>query len=85
VTGKLVTYEPDPSGEERWMFGERHNCRDEPRCVYPCRACAQAKVEHDGGDEQANSWPEAHGRWLVGGGRSSGGVMGPREWGDWDK
>ena len=79
----MIVYESDPSGYDRWVYGERHNCLDSPRSVYPCRACAQAKVEHDGGDEQADSWPEAHGRWLVGGGRNSPGVMGPREGGDW--
>lgn len=80
---QLVRYDPDPTGELRYMFGEWHNCRDTPRSVYPCRACAQAKVEHDGGDEQSESWAEAHGHWLVGGGRVSAGVMGPKPWGDW--
>jgi hypothetical protein len=71
----MIEYQPDQSNEAAYMFGERHNCKDVPRSVYPCRGCAQARVEHDAGDEQADSWPEAHGRWLVGGGRYSLGIL----------
>jgi hypothetical protein len=80
---KLITYEPDPHGELNYLFNEPHNCQNEPRCAYPCRGCAQAKVENDSGDEQADSFPEARGRWLVGGGRNNPGTMGPLAWGDW--
>lgn len=79
----MVEYASDAGGEEQYVHGERHSCRDVPRSVYPCRACAQARVVHDDGDEQPGEWSEAHGRWLVGGGRNSQGVMGPRSWGDW--
>lgn len=79
-----VVYDAGIASESDWMFRESHNCHDDPRCAHPCRACAQARVEHDPGDEQPGAWPESHGRWLVGGGRYSAGIMGPRPWGDWD-
>jgi hypothetical protein len=60
--------------EERYLFDERHSCNT--AFVGPCRACAQARVVHDDGDEQPGSFPGRRGVWLVGGGRNHMGTLG---------
>jgi hypothetical protein len=52
--------------ELRWMLTERHVCGT--TYVGGCRGCAQARVEHDAGDEDRGQWAGAKGLWLVGGG-----------------
>jgi hypothetical protein len=50
----------------RVSYSEPHNCYT--AYIGACRACAQARVEHDAGDEDRDQWRGAKGLWLVGGG-----------------
>lgn len=64
---------PGELDELRWLFDEwRHSC--DSSYMGACRACAQARIQHDGGDENPGEWPGAKGLWLVGGGRMSNGA-----------
>lgn len=58
---------------DRYRFDERHTCGTADTGA--CRGCAQARVVHDGGDEDPAAFAGRRGTWLVGGGRDADGAL----------